>query len=157
MLNTQRRNFPLFFSSNAASSVTGTTNETSLGSVILPKGIMMANGSVEIWSLWLMTSNANNKTLKINFGATAVYTQTLAGVGNAIQNRAVRISNRNSQSSQLFYAIADDVGFGIQNAALSTSAEDTSANVTVDFRGQLGTSSDTITLAGAIIILTPSV
>lgn len=130
---------------------TGDTNENTLASVTIPGGTIGINGQVEIEVLVSVTNNANTKTLRVKFGATTYVTQALPSVASAQYRQ--RIANRGVANSQV--ALILPASFGSTTAALTTSAVDTSADVVVAITGQLGTSTDTITLESYRIIVYP--
>lgn len=139
------RKNPIVFASGAASSVTGTATETTLGSFTVPAGCMGLNGYVDIITLWSMTNDASAKTAIIRFGGaagTAFLSQSIAS--NAAQQNFTRISNRNSLASQIGHA-AGNAGFGAASS-ITTATIDTSADVSVLIRATLGDTADTITL-----------
>lgn len=131
---------------------TGDTTETVLATVVIPAGAMGPNGQVEIETLWSMPNNANNKTVKIKFGATAVQTIVLTTVLSA-QYRA-RVSNRGATNSQVAASTAIS-GLGSIAAAAITPAIDTTAAVAITILGTVANAADTITLESYIVKLFP--
>jgi hypothetical protein len=139
--------------SAVASSVTGTTTETTLASVTLPGGAMGANGQIEIISLWSYTNSANNKILKVKFGG-----QQLAAITNtttATEQLLNRAANRNNSSSQVSFSAFSTGGIGTSTNAINTFAVNSDSDVTIALTGQLANTGETITLESYIIKVFP--
>ena len=139
------------FSAGAASSVTGTTTETTLATMTIPANAMGPNGQIEIIPLWSFTNSANTKTMRVKFGGTAFYTQTTTTT--AVTQALIRITNRNSASSQVG-APGVNAGVGNFTAAVITSAENTASPVTLTITGQLTNTGETITLESYLVRVT---
>ena len=141
----------LVFVSGTASSVTGTTTETTLATITIPANAMGPNGQIEIIPLWSFTNSANTKTMRVKFASTAFYTQ--AATATAVTQSLVRIANRNSASSQVG-APGANAGLGNFTAAVITSAENTASPVTLTITGQLTNTGETITLESYLVRVT---
>ena len=141
----------LVFVSGTASSVTGTTTETTLATITIPANAMGPNGQVEIIPLWSFTNSANTKTMRVKFASTAFYTQ--AATATAVTQSFVRIANRNSASSQVG-APGANAGLGNFTAAVITSTENTTSPVTLTITGQLTNTGETITLESYLVRVT---
>lgn len=130
--------------SAVAQSLTGSTSETTLASFTVPGGLMTANGSLILTTLWSNTNSANNKNLRIRHGATLAFS---AVTTTAAVSRDERwIMNRNSASSQIVtYSAAQVGGFGGPTGTISGTV-DTSADSTITFTGQLANSGENVTL-----------
>ena len=139
------------FLSGTASSVTGTTTETTLATITIPANAMGPNGQIEIIPLWSFTNSANTKTMRVKFASTAFYTQ--AATATAVTQSLVRIANRNSASSQVG-APGANAGLGNFTAAVITSAENTTSPVTLTITGQLTNTGETITLESYLVRVT---
>ena len=131
-------------SSGVAASHTGDTNETTLGSVLLPAGAMGANGAVRLWSLWSFTNSGNIKTLRAKIGSTGYL--ACVQTTQAIMESLRFVRNRNSAASQVCYQENDGRSLFQTTAAIRTGTEDTATNKTIAFTGQLANTGETITL-----------
>lgn len=129
--------------SGVASSHTGDTSLTTLGTFTIPAGRIGNNGSVRITSHWSYPNNANNKTLAVAFGASNVM-QTLVTTTQTFTDQRT-VDNRNSASSQVCINTGA-TSFGPSSTAATTTAINTANAVVVNFNGTLGSGSDTITL-----------
>ncbi len=144
----------VFGKQHTASSVTGTTAETTLYSLVIPGGTIKANGALRIIALWSFTGSANSKTFQFKLGNTVFYTTSTVAASNvALQSQQI-IRNRNSQSSQISAgsgAGSPGVGFGFYAVAAHTGAVDTSVNQTLEITGQLANAAETITLESVFV------
>lgn len=141
--------------SAVAASVTGTTSETALATIVVPAGAMGANGAVRITTLWSHTNSANNKLLRIRFGG-ASGTSYLGNnlTTTATLNHVLVISNRNAANSQIGgYASATPIGSS--TGAAITSSADTSLDTSIVISGQLADSGETITLERYVVEVLP--
>jgi hypothetical protein len=88
-------------SASAAQRVlTGSTVETALMTVHIPKGTMGASGRLRITTLWSMTNSANAKTVRVRFGGmsgTVFHQET--PLANLAALRIARSARRSSKSS----------------------------------------------------------
>jgi hypothetical protein len=110
--------------SGAASSVTGTTTETTLASVTIPGGMMGANGSVRISAKWSYTNSANAKNLFVKLAGNNV----ISAVRTTTSNEAWLFSfeNRASQTLQVY------INFPIPLAAGGGTVTQLGVNTAVD-------------------------
>jgi hypothetical protein len=140
-----------------SNSVTGSTTEAVLGSVYLPaKSIGAAvatptSGSLEVECGWTVTANTDTKTLRVRWGSTGTISDPGLGSTNPISSASISgaINKTNAyvagNSSENTTTMWGNVG---SNVTVSTSTD----NVTIGnpsyitCTGQLGTSTDTITL-----------
>jgi hypothetical protein len=135
----------------AASSITGTTSDTSLRSITLKANTMGPYDMLEIWSMWnVQANNANAKTATIKFGSTTYLSMSLAST------RAFRdvchIYAAGATNAQRGFSISDNDSTGASTAVVA-STEDTTTDLLIDFRGQLGVGTDTITCDQVAVIL----
>lgn len=155
--------------SNASSSVTGTVNETTLATITVPAGAMGANGALRITLIATANSSTNNKTVKVNFGATNYLNVNLGTAQSLLALRTqVEIRNRNSTSSQIGYVASGEaglqspgarpmgVGFGESASVAVTSTIDTTAGNAITITGTLANTDDTLTLEGYTVEVLPS-
>lgn len=112
------------------------TVENTLATITVPANAMGANGAVEIWASFTVTSSANTKTARIRFGGAAgtIY-QALAPTTSASLQMYARITNRNATNSQVSGS-ATSVVFGVSSNAIVTSSVDTTAAVTAVITAQ---------------------
>lgn len=129
--------------SAVAASVTGTTNETTLATVTVPAGAVGANGLLRITTLWSVTNNANNKTVRHKLGSTTVWTASPTSTASGQFQSITRA--RNSTSSQVTQ-FSSTTNFGTSANAQTTSSLDFTGAVTLTITAQLATSTDTATL-----------
>ena len=126
----------LIYSTNASVSVTGTVDQTELGTVTLPGGLVSANGILEFSSFWTVTNSTNSKIIKIKLGQT---TDPVTG-GSSFFNRTetkttilyhqhlciLRCSN--SVNAQKAISPTISTGFGSITASNFTSTYDLSTD-----------------------------
>ncbi|MCR4286650.1 MAG: hypothetical protein NUW09_01420, partial [Deltaproteobacteria bacterium] len=67
---------------HTASSVTGTTSETTLYSLVIPGGRIKANGALRINAIYSFTGSTNSKTMKVKLGGTALFTSVITTASN---------------------------------------------------------------------------
>lgn len=144
----------LLASTNTSVSVTGTVDQTELGTVTIPGGLMSANGILEISSFWTMTNSANNKTIKIKHGQT---TDPATG-GSSIFNRAETtiaihqhlciLRSANSNNLQKSIATGLSAGLGVTTLSNYSNTYGTSTDKRIFLTGQLVNTGETITLRG---------
>lgn len=130
---------------------TGDTSEFTLASYTLPGGKMGANDRIEIAAGFTFTSSANAKTLRIKFGS-ATY-RAFAPTATTQLDALTWIANRNAANSQVGPPNGQIVINQAITANMVTSAEDTTANVTIAITGQNANSGDTVRLEGYTIKL----
>lgn len=138
--------------SAVASSITGTTTETTLATCTIPANAIGPNGQIEIQALWSTTNSANTKTLRIKFGSAGYFATGVTSVATA--QTITRIANRNANNSQVGGPSASFGPSGSSTSAAVTSAIDTTSAVSLTFTAQLGNTSETITLESYVVRLT---
>ena len=144
----------LIYSTNASVSVTGTGDETELGSVTIPGGLMSSNGILEISSFWSVTNNANGKVIRIKLaettdpitGGTSFLSRTETSI--LYHQHLMVIRNANSTSSQKSTPVGLGTGLGTSTSSKQTGSLDTSTDKKLYLTGDLSVTSDTITLRG---------
>lgn len=133
----------------AAINTPADTSEDTLATIVVPAGVMGANGFLRISTLWSFTSSANNKTPRIRFSGASgtiymnpVFTTT---VGLA---QLTIIANRNAANSQVgFASAATNGGLGTSSASAAvTSSVDTTAASSIVITGQKASAGETLTL-----------
>ena len=133
-----------------AASVTGTTNETTLGTIVVPAGMMGASGMLRITSLWSHVASANAKVLRTRFGGTEFATLT-SSVTLASWQSFVHIRNRTAATQVGFPAAGGNSGLGAATVAVTPGAIDTTVDQSILLTGQLASAGETITLEGYTI------
>ena len=134
-----------------AASITGTTAETVLATIVVPGNLMGLNGSLRVSPIWSGTNNANTKTGNVKFGGVSHASHALASALSAASQFTIR--NRGSLASQITY----NGGPGtISTVANTTSAVNTAVDQTLLITGQLTVSTDTLTLEGYTVELDPA-
>ena len=138
--------------SGATATLTGSTSETTLATVVIPANAMGLNGVLRISVLWSYTNNANNKTLSLTFGgsliATAVRTTT------AVDEWLISLRNRNNQTAQV--KAGASVPTPASTTALQTFTVNTAASQNLVFTGTLANAADSIVLQGYTVeVLNP--
>jgi len=135
-----------FAGQHTNSSVTGTTNETTLATCTIPANTLGANGILRVMAGYGHTNNANNKTVRVRFGGTAFTTVVTTTAANC-QIMSI-IYNLNSTSAQ---GSIPHVGLGTTTAAAVSGSIDTTQNQDIIVTGQLANTGDTITLYAVFV------
>lgn len=140
--------------SNAAATITGSTNKTALGTLALLAGLANIPGaSLLVETLWSVNNTAGGKGLKIELGSTTFYNITGASVLSDANYTMIRIR---SQNSQIGMPVASASGLSTSAAACVVSTENMSTALNVTISAQLNNASDTATLEGwTVRLLTP--
>lgn len=130
-------------------SVTGTVSETVLATIPIPAGAMGLNGVLRIAPIWSYTNSANNKVLRVYFGG--VLLQSITRTTTASEDWFFTIRNRGAANSQVRSPGVTPQGGTA--TAVPTSSVDTSVAQTLEFRGTLANTGETITLEAYIVEL----
>ena len=143
---------PTMFAMTAvASSITGSTSETTLFSKTLKAGMMGPNDFLEVITRWTYTNSAATKTLRVKIG-TSAYLANVASTSNTLVRR-VLIHNRNSLASQVCFGVAPTNDNGITTTAIATFTEDVSVDKTFAITAQNNNVAPTTTLESFLAIL----
>lgn len=130
-------------------SLTGTVTETNMATATAPAGAMGTTGALRITVAGsAAANNANAKNLRLKFGGTTYQTIALASVLSG-QGMSV-IRNLTAASQKAFGG-----SVGTSTTAAVTSAVNTGVDVPILVTGQLGVTTDTMTLDGVTIELLP--
>jgi len=125
---------------------TGDTNNTKVGSVLIPAGCMGANGRLEISVNWSNNNSGNNKTRTVYFGAADDLTGTQFSATNATTTVATNflhaIQNMNATNAQEGNHAVSATGGPGSFGSVVTAAIDTAAAAYVVFAVQLANSGD---------------
>lgn len=75
-----------------------------LGSCLVPAGGLGKYGEIEIDATWIVSSSANNKTIRVYLGSTPVFSLNLTGTTLSYRLRAIikNLGNETSQTVQIF-------------------------------------------------------
>lgn len=144
----------LIYSTNTTVSVTGTGDETELGSVTVPGGLMSENGILEASTFWSVPNNANGKVIRIKLGETSDPvtggTSFLSRTETTIlyHQQLMIIRNANSLTAQKSTTEGLGTGFGISTSVVKTGAVDMSTDKKFFLTGDLSVTSDNVTLRG---------
>lgn len=148
---------PYVFAQSAVSVAVGAvTTETALATITIPGGAMGPNGCVIIDTAWLVTANANAKTLRIRAGGIAgtEYQSYAPGATIVANNRTTTINNVNSQSSQRALGSPFNIsGVGSTTSGQQISTVDTSVDWDLVISGQKASSGDTLSLEAYRVII----
>jgi len=139
-----------------AASHTGDTAETQLASLTLPGGAMGPNGVLRVTTLWSYSNSANSKTLRVRLGGlsgTAFQANAVTTSNIGVMQRTIQ--NRNSQSSQIGFNIANAVSYTTvgSGTSVATGAVDTSVDQSLVITGQLASAGETVTLESCLVEL----
>lgn len=138
--------------SGTAASVTGTTDETVLKSVAIPA--MGPNDIIRVMSLWTWTNNGNTKTVRVRLGGLLGTAHTAVSATTTASAQVFTVIYNNNATNSQKGILANSTGLSAGTSiALVTGAVQTNAGTTLDFTGQLGVGTDTVTLQGCIVEL----
>lgn len=140
------------WSSAADSSVTRTVDETVLGTVSLPAGLVPANATIQASALYNYTNSASTKTMRIRLGgiAGAAYFSQAATTTLSVQQMAViRCITTGTQKAQTGAVPAFTAAQS--STANTTSSVDMTANTTIVFTGQNTNTGETVTVRGYVV------
>ena len=133
------------FRDNSDYAVTGTTAETNMASTTLTANTLGATGALHIMASGTVTDvGGAAKDIRLYFGATAVATisRTGANAQDWLFDAWCYNTATGAQRWHIVYSTADAV---TRTADYTTSAIDTTANVTIKVTGDLAGATDTIT------------
>lgn len=142
----------LLASSGAAVSVGAVTTEAILATIVIPAGLLGANGVIFVDHSSTTNNGADDKIIRVRLGASGAGTagtalQTLTYTTSVSQHGGLSIINRNAENSQISsQASGLTTQFGVATGAHVTAAIDTSAATEIVITGQKETAIDTLTL-----------
>ena len=150
-------------SSNKNASVSATTNEETLATILVPANVLGANGRVEILTAWTMTNSANNKTCNIRVGQAAGDALTGQRMARPVFSSSVnagfwtRFGNKNATNSQEgFNSPTSLTGIGNATTAVEIASVDTTKPWYIFINGQKASSGETLTLNSYSVKLYPN-
>jgi hypothetical protein len=139
--------------SNTTILKTGYNGEEIATSVLIPGGLMSANGQLEIFHMTSHTSNANTKRLRIRHNDTLV-----SGTGASYYSASFTttltsqsytyIRNDNSLTAQFGHSAGTTSGFGPSGIAGTSATLDTSLDTYVIMNVELNDTADAVSLEG---------
>ncbi len=138
--------------SGAAIVTANSVSEQTLVTIPILANAMGSNGSIQVWTLWSLTNNANVKTLRVKLGSTNFW--AAAGASFASLKGHCQIFNRASLSSQVA-ADSGLVGFAGSASAVVTGSIDTSVDQVLTITAQKATGTDTCTLEAYLVRMNP--
>lgn len=140
--------------SGVASSVTGTTSETTLATIPVPAGLMGLNGVLRVTAMWTVTNSANNKALRVVFGGSLFSGVDLTTTASAQFQTHIR--NRGAANSQIGFIVSSGFPFATSGGSPVTGAVNTAVAQNLLITGQLASGAETITLeAYTVELLNP--
>lgn len=128
------------------------TNETDLWSYSMPANTLNANGKAVRVTAWgVFGATANNKTLRLYFGGTAIVSQG-AGAFNALGWVMTGVIVRTGAAAQITGAIAEVSTQAVMANGNIAPAADTTAAIIIKVTGQNGTAAaNDVVFRGAIV------
>ena len=148
------RPLPRTWQSGVSASLTATTSETVLGTVVVPGAALGASGRLEVVAYWGCSNSGNSKTGRIRWnGVAGSIADESAQTTLFSFPRHVDIQNRGSVSSQLLGANSGGGGWAPVGGAYTTASINTAVDVSLVFTGQLAQTTDSITLNGYNVTL----
>jgi hypothetical protein len=131
------------------------TTEQTVATFTLPAEFMGIFGRSDVRLLTVQTNNANNKTVKVNFGAAQVMNSTGGYTSSSMTDRTVSVFNVNDQAVQAFLAAEAAFSPSETGAAGATSATvNTAADVTCTITVQLANAADSLQLVRWELVVT---
>ena len=134
---------------NSDHAVTGTTNETDMGSVSITANSIGATGGLHAHAAGSITGTAGNRTIRIYFGGSSFGTFVINAANNDNWIVDIWIYNTatNAQRIMVRFVNANPSTGVVDNhyASYTTSSKDTTSNQTLKLTGQLANSGDTLT------------
>lgn len=127
-----------------------TTTQNTLGTIIVPGGRMRTTSKVGIQTYWEFTGSTNSKTARADFGSTTNGVFTITTASNISFRAEQWVINSGSLSSQLLSA---GTNFGVANISPSTGSENTANDVAISFRCSPGAANEYMSLRYAYVYL----
>jgi len=134
-----------FYKDTSGTTVTGTTDETTLDTITIPAGILGLDGGVRLTAALLVTGTNGSKTIRLKFGSTTLETMTIAAGFAAAARLDVLLFNDAAADSQVVSTLLHRHS-GNPDVRLTTSSEDTSGARNLVITVQLANASDSVSL-----------
>lgn len=140
--------------SNIAATLTGSTNETALGTIRIPAGSMGLNGIIRVTTIWEFTNSANSKVLRYRLGGTSgtVWMQHTATTTSGLKDQR-QFGNRNSASIQIAGPATTNNSFTASSSAPVSMTINTATDQDLVISAQLALDTETIILQSYLIEL----
>lgn len=135
----------LTWNGGAAIAHTGTADETTKISKLVPGGLMGINGRIEYDLYYSWPDTANDKTVKVKLGGTTFVTRLTTGTQTTGRINGF-IANRGEEDSQVGCHLQATGGFGESATAVVTASVDTEEDAFFTVTCQLETDSETLTI-----------
>lgn len=134
-------------------SVSATTDEEILATVLVPAGSLGATGRLQVDSTWVMTGSTNAKTLRVRVGVVgsglngdAIQAPAIATTATLAGRQCFGFQNLTATSQVTTNGQGPSGGFGNSTSSVSDLTLDTTAIVEVNITGQKATGSETLSL-----------
>lgn len=132
--------------SNTAATLNGTTAKTALATIALPHQLLGYSGAaIKVDALWSCPNSGNNKSLRVELGATSFALITATSSSSWASRTIIRIR---SAASQLGLANAVANGVGTTVSVVTTGTEDLNTAKNIVLSSTLALGSETVTLEG---------
>lgn len=125
---------------------TGTTEATTLFTMVIPGRTLGKNGSIRVTSTWTGTADTSDKRIRIRYGGNLFVNANVASSTNGAYRHQVEISNQGDVNSQSAFVPNSVSGWGSSDGTFSTASINSDADQSVDIQASLTDSTDTLTL-----------
>lgn len=122
-------------------------NENTLATIVIPAGIMGANGRLRVSETWTVNNNANAKTRRTKIGGASGSVFNSSNIASTVSQSCIAwMANANDVAVQSGTAPGSSTGLGSSSSANDTAAVDTSAATSIVITAQKAVNTDTMTL-----------
>lgn len=139
---------------NTPTSHTGSTIETTLATITVPKGSLGKNGRVRITTTWSYTGSANNKNSRIKFNGFAYLDRTTTTDNTGRYH--TEFWNRGAWNSQAGGPFSQVSGSSSPNGYTLSTMDTRLSDFNITITGQLANAGETITLEGYLVEIIPA-
>jgi hypothetical protein len=127
------------------------SGEDNLIDYSLPANTLGSNGDyLEIVAFGTMAANANNKTLKLYFGSTAIYDSGALSINGASWVLRATVIRTGASSQKCIVSVVSDDATLVDSASYNTASESLSGSVTIKCTGE-ATSNDDVVQEGLTV------
>lgn len=123
------------------------TSEDTLATIAVPANALGANGLLRVTALWSYTNSANNKTMRVRFGGTSMFSNVVTTT--ASQQMQAIIANVNATNVQKCFG--GGTSFTASTNSISAGAIDTTSSANITITGTKASSGETLTLEGYVV------
>ena len=127
-------------SQTISGNLASTTGIKTLGTLIMPGGLLGETGVAETFLQTHYFSSGNSKTVTLTFGGTIYYTSAVTASG--VSNQLASIRNKNATNIQQATCIDSGSGTSTGGGTFRTAAIDTTANVSIALRGTVAAANE---------------